>query len=87
MATSLEMHVTCQVQAAVAELLISAAKTVLVTIFKAAVCTDVGETVTVVGAEHTITKDAAKKCSGELVWLQTVMVIAITQTSIKVRHR
>ena len=87
MAPSLEMHVACQVQAAVAELLISAAKTVLVTIFKAAVCTDVGETVTVVGAEHTITKDAAKKCSGVQAKRQTVMVIAISQTSIKVRHQ
>lgn len=87
MATSLEMHVACQLQVEAAELLISAAQTALRIIFRDAVCTDVGEMVQAAGAVHTTTKAAAEKCSGALVKHQTVTVTVILQILNKVQRQ
>ena len=87
MVTSLEMYVACQLLAAAAELLISAAQTALRIIFKDAVCTDVGEMVQAAGAAPTTTKAAAENSTGALVKHQTVTVTVIGQRLNKVQHQ
>ena len=81
MVVSLEMHAVCQQPAAAAEQHINAAIIVSTTIFKDAVCTDVGEMDQAAGAANTITKVAEEKCSGVPAWLQTATATATIQTS------